>query len=385
MRRDPGALAAALAALDQAALRRVRRIAGGPAASPLDFCSNDYLGLARHPAVVGALHAAADRYGVGSGASHLITGHGPCHAALEEAVAAFTGRERALCFSSGYMANIGVIDALVERHDLLVQDRLNHASLLDAARITGATLRRYPHADAGAAAQLLTGSTALNALIATDGVFSMDGDLAPLPELARHAREHQAWLLVDDAHGLGVLGQTGGGCLQQLQLSTEDVPLLIGTFGKAFGTCGAFVAGNADLIEYLLQKSRTYIYTTALPPAIAAATQTALAISERESWRRQKVLALVQRFRAHAKQLNVPLTDSGTPIQPVILGSAARALAVSRELEAQGFLVSAIRPPTVPAGTARLRITLSASHEEPAVDRLVESLAKALGATRATA
>ncbi|HPF25179.1 MAG TPA: 8-amino-7-oxononanoate synthase [Steroidobacteraceae bacterium] len=387
MRRDPGALAAALADLDARQLRRVRRVAaprsarGAPQA--LEFCSNDYLGLARHPGLVSAFVAAAERHGVGSGASHLVTGHSAEHAALEEEVAAFTGRERALCFSTGYMANLGVIDALLERRDLLLEDRLNHASLLDAGRLARATLRRYPHNDSAAAAGALQASVAANALIATDGVFSMDGDLAPLPQLAAAASQYRTWLLVDDAHGLGVLGRTGRGVCEHYQLDAQAVPILIGTFGKAFGTCGAFVAGSADLIEFLLQKSRTYIYTTALPPAVAAATRAALAIAQRESWRRETVLALVQRFRRTAVARGIPLTSSSTPIQPVILGSAARALAVSRGLETRGLLVSAIRPPSVPAGSARLRITFSASHTEQDVDRLVAALADVLEETAA--
>ncbi|MEZ5474139.1 MAG: 8-amino-7-oxononanoate synthase [Steroidobacteraceae bacterium] len=394
MQRDPGALAAALAQLDRAQLQRVRRVnhARRPHASmidnsgaPLEFCSNDYLGLARHPAVVRAFVRAAERYGVGSGASHLVTGHGPEHAALEEQVAAYTGRERALCFSSGYLANLGVIDALIERRDQLLQDRLNHASLLDAARLAGATLQRYPHNDALAAERMLSTRTAANTLIATDGVFSMDGDIAPLPALARLASAQNAWLLVDDAHGLGVLGRTGRGTCEHYQLDSNAVPILIGTFGKAFGTCGAFVAGSADLIEFLLQKSRTYIYTTALPPAIAAATRAALELSEAESWRRDKVLALVERFRSGALAREIPLTDSTTPIQPVLLGSAARALAVSRALDVRGIRVAAIRPPTVPPGTARLRITFSANHDEAAIDHLVGTLAQALAANPAVA
>ncbi len=387
MRRDPGTLAAALAALDAQQLRRVRRVtrarSAGDVPQPLEFCSNDYLGLARHPELVRAFVAATEQYGVGSGASHLVTGHSAEHAALEEEVAAFTGRERALCFSTGYMANLGVIDALLERRDLLLQDRLNHASLLDAGRLAGATLRRYPHNDSATATRVLQASVGANALIATDGVFSMDGDLAPLPQLAAAASHYRAWLLVDDAHGLGVLGRTGRGSCEHYQLDAEAVPILIGTFGKAFGTCGAFVAGSADLIDFLLQKARTYIYTTALPPAVAAATRAALAVAQRESWRREAVLALVQHFRRAAVARGIPLTSSSTPIQPVILGSAARALAVSRSLETRGLLVSAIRPPTVPAGSARLRITFSASHTEQDVDRLVAALAAALEETAA--
>ena len=388
MQRDAAALKAALADLEQRNLKRSRRV--GLAAGLVNFCSNDYLGLSNHPEVVRAFAESASKYGVGSGASHLVTGHGPEHEALENELAAFTGRERALVFSTGYMANIGVIGALAGQKALLVSDKLNHASLIDGCRLAAPRTQRFRHGDAEHAAELLSLDVAGidSRLLITDGVFSMDGDLAPLPALASAAKQAGAWLIVDDAHGLGVLGATGRGSCEHYGLNADDVPVLVGTFGKAFGTFGAFVAGDADLIEYLMQKSRTYIYTTALPPAVAAATRAALRISERESWRREKALALAQRFRrglaAHGVVVGFsadsPPDTTITTIQPIVLGDAERALAVSRALEAQGFLVTAIRPPTVPPGTARLRVTLSAAHEEAQVDALIGALAQELAA-----
>jgi 8-amino-7-oxononanoate synthase len=382
MQHDPAALKAALADLDQRHLRRTRRVELHEGV--VNFCSNDYLGLAKHPTVVKAFQDAAAKYGVGSGASHLVTGHGPEHEALETALAAFTGREKALVFSSGYMANMGVIGALADQNASLVSDKLNHASLIDGCRLSGARSHRYRHAEASHAFELLSAldSAIDTRLLITDGVFSMDGDLAPLPDLARVARQTGAWLIVDDAHGLGVVGATGRGTCEHFGLSARDVPVLVGTFGKAFGTFGAFVAGDADLIDYLIQKSRTYIYTTALPPALAAATRASLEVSQRESWRREKVLALAQRLRRALPEV-FPAQRAGaalSAIQPMILGESPRALAASRTLESKGFLVTAIRPPTVPAGTARLRITLSAAHEEAQVDGLIAALGEALAA-----
>lgn len=342
----------------------------------LAFCSNDYLGLANHPDVVAALKRGADVYGTGSGAAHLVTGHSAAHHALEEELAEFTQRPRALLFSTGYMANLGVISSLAGRADQVFEDRLNHASLLDGALLSRARLRRYPHADAPRLARMLEGESAR--LVATDGVFSMDGDLAPLPELARTADGAGAWLLVDDAHGLGVLGDEGRGSLDHFDLGPEQVPVLVGTLGKAFGTSGAFVAGSEELIETLIQRARSYIYTTAPPPAVAEATRESLRIARRESWRRERLQALIARFRAGAEQLGLPLMDSPTPIQPLVAGSAEQALRWSRGLEERGILVSAIRPPTVPEGSARLRVTFSAAHEEADVDRLLQALGNLL-------
>jgi 8-amino-7-oxononanoate synthase len=386
MKRAAGALETALAQLAAAELRRTRATVEAFARSGartlpvvagrtlVDFSSNDYLGLAHHPALAAAMSACAASSGAGSAASHLVTGHGVEHERLEEELAVFTGRERALLFSSGYLANLAAIGAFAGRGERVLLDRLCHASLIDGALLAGAAVRRYAHADARAAARLVQAAAATTTLIATDGVFSMDGDTAPLAELARLAREHAAWLLVDDAHGLGVLGAGGGGTLEQHGLGSEAVPLLMGTLGKAFGSFGAFIAGDAAVIEFLLQKARSYIYTTALPQPVAAATRAALALARRESWRRERVLALAARFRRHALAAGVPLGTSVTPIQPVVLGSARAALAAQRELERAGFWVVAIRPPTVPRGAARLRITLSAAHTEVEVDALAQAL-----------
>jgi 8-amino-7-oxononanoate synthase len=380
MQRDAAALKAALADLEHRNLKRRRRT---DVDGLVNFCSNDYLGLKDHPEVTSAFIAAAQKYGVGSGASHLVTGHGAEHEALEEELAAFTGREKALVFSTGYMANIGVIGALADQSACMVADKLNHASLIDGCRLSGGKLERYRHADSAHAVELLAAAAAQTRLVVTDGVFSMDGDLAPLPELARAARDSNAWLVVDDAHGLGVVGITGRGSCEHFGLGAQDVPVLVGTFGKALGTFGAFVAGDADLIEFLLQKSRTYIYTTALPAAVAAATRAALRVSQRESWRREKARALAQRLRRalDLHTVDSPVSSPGTgttTIVPVIVGEAARALALSAQLESEGFLVTAIRPPTVPPGTARLRVTLSAAHEEAQVDALSNALRRAM-------
>lgn len=343
----------------------------------VDFSSNDYLGLAAHPALAAAMAACATRCGAGSGASHLVSGHGGEHEALEEELAAFTGRPRALLFSTGYMANLGVVTALAARGESVLLDRLSHASLIDAGLLSGARFRRYPHCDAAAARRLLAESTPQTTVLATDGVFSMDGDIAPLAALSEAARAHGAWLVVDDAHGIGVLGTQARGALELAAMTCEDVPVLVGTLGKALGSFGAFVAGTADLIDLLIQRARSYIYTTALPQPVAAATRAALRIVREEPWRRERVLALTARFRAAARQAGVPLADSVTPIQPIPLGSAQGALAAQRALREAGFWVVAIRSPTVPAGAERLRITLTAGHQESQIDALVEALSRA--------
>lgn len=381
MRCTPEARAAALRSIDERQLRRRRSPAED---GRVNFCSNDYLGLARDPEVVAAMAEAAQRYGAGAGASHLVSGHGAEHEALERELAEFTGRARALVFSTGYMANLGVLGALAGRDDLLLGDELNHASLIDAARLVRSThLQRYAHGDAAAARAALAAydahdAHATGAFVITDGVFSMDGDLAPLPALADAARAHGAWLVVDDAHGFGVVGATGGGCCEHFGLDARDVPVLIGTFGKALGTFGAFVAGDDDIIELLLQRARTYIYTTALPPPVAAATRRALRIVREEPWRRENLQARIAEFRAGAAQRGLAVTPSTTPIQPLILGSPAAALEASRRLAAAGHRVTAIRPPTVPEGTARLRITLSAAHTAQQVESLLAALEAAL-------
>jgi len=375
-------LAQRLEALEGAALYRRRRVLDRSAdGARIDsreivaFCSNDYLGLADHPKVVEAFRRGADRYGVGSTAAHLVCGHTRAHHALEEELAAFIGRPRALLFSTGYMANLGVVAALVSSDDDVLEDRLNHASLLDAARLAGARLRRYAHADAAALEARLARRERAPAFVATDGVFSMDGDVAPLAALGAAARAAGAALMVDDAHGIGVLGARGRGSLEEHRLGIDDVPILVGTLGKALGTFGAFVAGSETLIEALIQGARTYIYTTAPPPALAEATRAALALVDEEAWRRDALRALVLRFRTGAAELGLPLLPSTTPIQPLVVGDAARAVAASEALLERGLLVTAIRPPTVPQGSARLRITLSARHTFAQVDRLLGELA----------
>lgn len=341
----------------------------------LAFCSNDYLGLANHPQVRSAFQQGVERWGVGGGASHLVIGHTRAHHQLEEALAEFTGRSRALLFSTGYMANLAAVTALVGANDTVLEDRLNHASLLDAGLLSGARFSRYLHQDVDNLATKLAKATG-NVLIVTDGVFSMDGDVANLPSLCAQAREANAWLMVDDAHGLGVLGARGAGVLEHFGLESErDVPVLIGTLGKALGTAGAFVAGSEALIETLIQFARPYIYTTSQPPAVACATLKSLELVQQEPWRRAHVQQLVTRFRQGAQAIGLTLLDSNTPIQPVMVGSNARALMLAALLKAKGILVGAIRPPTVPAGTARLRITFSAAHSEAHVDRLLEALA----------
>ncbi|MBF8757883.1 8-amino-7-oxononanoate synthase [Pseudomonas guariconensis] len=341
----------------------------------LAFCSNDYLGLANHPEVIAAWRAGAERWGVGGGASHLVVGHSTPHHQVEEALAELTGRPRALLFSTGYMANLGAITALVGQGDTVLQDRLNHASLLDGGLLSGARFSRYLHNDPVSLANRLEKATG-NTLVVTDGVFSMDGDLADLPALAKVARARDAWLMVDDAHGLGTLGAHGGGIVEHFGLGVEDVPVLIGTLGKACGTAGAFVAGSEELIEALVQFARPYIYTTSQPPALACATLKSLELLRRETWRREHLAALIRQFREGTEQIGLALMDSPTAIQPILIGDSARALQLSRMLRERGLLVTAIRPPTVPAGSARLRVTLSAAHSEAQVQLLLNALAE---------
>jgi 8-amino-7-oxononanoate synthase len=344
----------------------------------LGFSSNDYLGLANHPAVIAAFQQAANQYGVGSGASHLVSGHGAEHQALEEELAAFTGRPRALLFSTGYMANVGVIRALVGQGDLVVQDKLNHASLLDGGFLCRAQFERYAHADMTAAQALLAGNSGQRKLLATDGVFSMDGDLADLPALADIADQNNAWLLVDDAHGFGVLGESGRGIAEHFAMDINRLPILVGTLGKSFGTFGAFVAGSEALIESLIQFARTYIYTTALPPAVAAASRVALTLIDSESSRREKLQGLIAHFQQGAVERGIPVMASPTPIQPVLIGDDAHVIKIGEYLLKAGFWTGAIRPPTVPVGSARLRITLTAEHEVGQLDALLDTLALAL-------
>jgi len=363
-------------------LFRQRQIVEGPQATELTidgrpmlaFCSNDYLGLANHPQVVAAFQSAAARYGVGAGASHLVSGHSAPHHALEEELAAFVGSPRALLFSTGYMANLGVVTALMDRHGTVFEDKLNHASLIDAARLCQARIKRYPHADlTRLQSQLAT--TSGTKLVLTDGVFSMDGAIAPLPELIELAQRHGAQVIVDDAHGLGVLGEHGGGTFEFYARRVRRPAILMGTLGKAFGTFGAFVAADEEVIETLIQRARPYIYTTALPPAVAEATRTSLALARAETWRRQCLRERIDQFRRGAHQLGLRLIDSTTPIQPVLLGEPQAAVAASAALRARDILVPAIRPPTVPPHSARLRVTLSAAHSAAQVDRLLDALA----------
>jgi 8-amino-7-oxononanoate synthase len=375
-------LAVQTAARENAQLRRRLRTiehAQGPWVETdgrrlLSFCSNDYLGLAQHPQLIAAFKRVADDEGVGSASAHLICGHRAEHAALEEALAEWTGRERALLFSAGYMANLGVLQALLTRGDVCVQDKLNHACLLDGAQLSGADLKRYPHADVDGAARQLAARSDAAALLATDGVFSMDGDVAPLRELAALCARERATLMVDDAHGLGVLGERGAGSVRAANLGQRDVPVLMATLGKALGCFGAFVAGSAELIEGLIQFARPYIYTTAMPPALAAAAFASVQLAQEEQWRRDKLTMLIERFRSGASQLGFALMPSTSAIQPLSFGDAKAAMDAASHLEARGLLATAIRPPTVPTGSARLRITLSAAHDESHVDQLLGAL-----------
>lgn len=337
----------------------------------LSFCSNDYLGLANHPKIIDSYVKAAKKYGVGAGASHLITGHHKSHHALEEELAEFIGCEKTLLFSTGYMANLGVVSSLASRNTTIFEDRLNHASLIDAGIISRAQLKRYGHLNIEELHKKLNNEKNKTKIILTDGVFSMDGTISYVVKLQSLAKNHHAKLIIDDAHGIGVLGKHGKGCTEG-KLTTDTI--LVGTLGKAFGTFGAFVAAEQEIIEWCIQRARTYIYTTALPPSIAEATRTSLQLVRKEFWRREKLHSLVKRFREYAKQMGLPISASITPIQPIIFGSAATAVKISEALLNKGILVSAIRPPTVPQNTARLRISFSATHTEDHVDQLVESL-----------
>ena len=371
-----------LAARKAQSLYRRRRVTDSPQAprmgidgKPLDiFCSNDYLGLANDARIARALKEGVDRWGSGSGAAHLVNGHSSAHEALEQELADWLGRERALLFSTGYMANLGIVTGLLERGDQLFEDKLNHASLVDAGLLGAARMHRYRHADMDSLKRQLHTHRGGMRMVVTDGVFSMDGDMALLAEMASICSDEQALLAVDDAHGLGVLGREGRGTVDEAGLSQNEVPLLMGTLGKAFGVAGAFVAGSGLLVETLIQQARSYIYTTAMPAALAEATRVSLGIVREESWRREKLQSLVVRFRAGAGEIGLELMTSRTPIQPILLGEADVAVAWSRRLEELGFLVTAIRPPTVPSGQARLRVTLSASHDEEQVDQLLDAL-----------
>lgn len=363
---------------------RVRRSLQGPPGREvvidgrplLNFCSNDYLGLAGDSRIAAAFKRGIDRWGSGAGASHLICGHSAAHEELEEALAEFTGRPRTLLFGSGYAANVGVINALLSVGDFVFEDRLNHASLLDGGWLSRATFCWFEHRDtADLDAKLAAArSQPTRKLIVSDGTFSMDGDPCPLDDLVGLAKHHGAWTMIDDAHGMGVHGTNGVGLVDPERYSTADVPVLVGTLGKAFGTAGAFVAGEEALVETLIQRSRNYIFTTAMPSALAVATLESLAVAQAEPGRREHLAALIARFRSGTRESGLKLMPSASPIQPVVVGDPGRTLALSRALAERGFLIGAIRPPTVPEGTSRLRVTLTAAHQASDVDRLIESL-----------
>ncbi len=381
-------LADELKNLEAAGLRRRRRVLESPQGARvvvdgrecLSFCSNDYLGLASHPALIEAAQSAAARYGVGAGASHLVSGHSVLHHELETALAAFTGLPAALLFSTGYMANLGIVTALAGRDDEIFADKLNHASLNDAALLSRARFTRYPHLDLVALEKRLAASRAKRKLVVTDAVFSMDGDIAPVPELLALCERHDALLVLDDAHGFGVLGDKGKGVLEHFGLlphqpSTINHHLIyMATLGKAAGVFGAFVAGPVELTDYLVQRARSYIYTTATPPLLSAAIATSLRLIEGEAWRRERLRELIAALKQGLKLRRWRLMQSVTPIQPVIIGANQETLAVSEALRERGIWVPAIRPPTVPKGEARLRISLSAAHSLEDVAQLAAAL-----------
>lgn len=344
----------------------------------LNFSGNDYLGLASHPELTAAMKRAADQHGVGSGASALVSGYRAQHRLLEEELAEFLQREKVLLCSSGYLANLAVATSLTNKDDVIIQDKLCHASLIDGARLSRARLKRYPHADLEALQRQLANNHGGNTLVVSDGVFSMDGDTAPLAGLSALCLEHGAWLAVDDAHGIGVCGPKGRGSVAAAGLSASEVPVLTGTLGKAFGGFGAFVAGSGALIDHLVNEARSYIYTTAMPPALAAAARAALRRVAGDEWRREHLRALVGHFRQAAAQRGLELMSSDSPIQPLVVGESRATLALAARLRQKGFLVVAIRPPTVPEGTSRLRITLSAAHEFSQLDDLLDAISESI-------
>jgi len=364
---------------------RTRRITKGPQQiemkiddkDVISFCSNDYLGLANNPQIKQAAINAINDFGVGSGSAHLVNGHSIVHHQLEEELAEFTGYPRAILFSTGYMANLGLCQALVTKGDYVFEDRLNHASLIDGGLISGARLQRYLHNDASSLKQKLEKiDKAANKLVLTDGVFSMDGDIADLPKLSKLCKKNNSWLMVDDAHGFGTLGETGKGSLQHFSLEQKDVPIYMATLGKAIGTAGAFIAGSDELIETIIQQARTYIYTTAMPAAIAEATRYSLNIIQNESRHLNNLNNNIAYFKSCCNETALPIENSDTAIQPMIIGDDLTTLKISQDLFKAGFLVTAIRPPTVPEGTSRLRITLSAKHTHDHIDQLCDTLSK---------
>ncbi len=385
MRHDPPLifqrLAGQLAELERRGLRRRRLVRESPQGprivvdgqEVLAFCSNDYLGLANHPRIVEAAIDAASRHGVGEGASHLLSGHSVVHERLEAKLAEFMQMPRALLFSTGYQANIGAVTALAGPEDAIFSDALNHASLIDGARLSRARVVRYPHADPVFLSGALAESDAKAKLVVTDGVFSMDGDIAPLPAMLDLCERHDAWLLVDDAHGFGVMGLEGRGTPAHFGLRSPRI-VYVGTLGKAAGVAGAFVAGAAEMVETLLQRARTYIYTTAAPAMLAAAVEASLRLIREDEWRRERLRKLIAVLRRELQESESALGPSETPIQPLVLGGNSAAVRASAALRERGILVPAIRPPTVPEGTARLRISLSAAHDERDVLRLAAAL-----------
>jgi 8-amino-7-oxononanoate synthase len=368
----------ALAAIDQ---RRRRLVLDTPQGARiavdgreyLAFCSNDYLGLAADPRLADVAAEAARRYGVGSGASHLVTGHHAPHERLEHALADFVGLPAALHFSTGYMANMGAITALAGADDAIFSDALNHASLIDGMRLSRAKVVRYPHGDVAALDAALAETAARDRFVVTESIFSMDGDLAPLDRLFAVCERHDAWLVIDDAHGFGVLGDEGRGALEHFKLRSPRI-VYMGTLGKAAGVYGAFVAGEADVVEMVLQRGRSYIFTTATPPFLAPVVEASLDLVRTERWRRERLREHVERLKRGLAGTSLRRVPSDSPIQPVVCGSNTAALAASGHLRERGLIVSAIRPPTVAEGTSRLRISLSAAHEAEHVDRLVAAL-----------
>lgn len=369
---------------DQQGLRRYRQVVESPQASHitmdgrdyLAFSSNDYMGLANHPDLIRAACEGAQQYGVGAGASHLIHGHSAAHHSLENALAQFTGFPGALLFSTGYMANIGVVTALAGREDVIFADKLNHASLNDAALLSRAKFIRYPHLDLAALEQRLAGAAARRKLVITDAVFSMEGDIAPIRQLVALCGKYHALLLLDDAHGFGVLGQQGRGSLFLPDGNTAHSPHIVymATLGKAAGVFGAFVAAQMEVIETLIQTARSYIYTTATPPLLSHALLTSLKRIEQDEWRREALMRNIQQLQQGLQSSPWKLLPSGTPIQPLLTGQSDEAVRISQALRERGILVPAIRPPTVPQGTARLRISLSAAHQPQDIMRLTQAL-----------
>jgi 8-amino-7-oxononanoate synthase len=338
--------------------------------SYLAFCSNDYLGLANHPQLISALQQGAQQWGVGAGAAHLVSGHFEPHHRLEQQLAAFVGKPSALLFSTGYMANLGVVQALVGRGDTVFADKLNHASLNDAMTLSRAEVKRYRHGDMEQLAMLLEQAKSGRKLVITDAVFSMDGDIAPLREMLALCEQHDAWLYVDDAHGFGVLGERGRGSLSHFGIASERI-IYMATLGKAAGVSGAFVAAEQLVIDTLINHANSYVYTTATPPALSSALLQSLQLIEQGDERRAHLQRLVTRLRSGLAELPWALMGSDTAIQPLLIGDNQRALELSAALRERGIWVAAIRPPTVPQGTARLRITLSATHADVDVDRLI--------------